>query len=327
MVDFSKLVKKEPVEATLSEPEIKKPDVKKEPEFTFKLEPEPPKEPTIQLHDDTTEGSDETITFKGEKAEVVQETSKAEFDMKSYPILILLWGYDGTSKSEQIMKFEPKAKTLILDLEDKLRPLAFKLKFPQKNLITAKTYNKDARSDGALTLNTIRDQINQLKKDILNGKKDINAVALDGISDLRPYAKREWLNENPKRQNPASMGDWAKINDKVKDIVFNLIDLALSCNIHLFLTAQIGKDYEDDNKVIPACKEWIWYNIHHKFRMTRDDDRHKFYAYCEKSFYDPFFTIDLTDFKREKPSLMNMLQDEQILKKYLKEEVVFKQEG
>ena len=43
-------------------------------------------------------------------------------------------------------------------------------------------------------------------------------------------------------------------------------------------------------------------------------EQNKFYAYCEKSFYDPFFTVDLTDFKREKPSLMNMLQNETLLK-------------
>ncbi len=239
------------------------------------------------------------------------------FNFAEHPIIILLWGMDGTSKSEQILKFEPKENTIILDLEDKLRPLAAKLEFPQLNIINAKQYNDLFDIDGPKTLYEIRDLIQEIKKCKLHNKgkfAHIETVAMDGISDVRPYAIIEWLEENPSRKRPNTPGDWRQINDKVRDIIFSLINMGLSTKTNIFLTAQVG--YRDD-KEIPDCKPWVWHNIQHKFKLSRDDTNHRFYAFCEKSHFDPFWTMDLTDFTHsELPSLMNLLKEPEKIKEY-----------
>lgn len=268
----------------------------------------------IYVYDDPLEKVDDVVFVYHED----DKEEKTDFSFDEYPIIALVWGYDGTSKSEQIMKFEPKEKTLIFDLEDKLRPLAAKLNFPQENIINAKKYNAKYDVSGPATLQGIRNIIKEIKKCKRENKgrfKDLEAVAFDGISDIRkPFAVLEWLKEHPDRKKPMNWGDWGEINDKVKDICFSLINMGLVTNTSIFFTAQI--DWKAD-KEVPDCKPWIWHNIQHKFKMTRDDANKRFYAYCEKSHHDPFWTIDLTDWTRkEKPSLFNILQDPKLVKKY-----------
>ena len=262
-----------------------------------------------------------TKSKKKETKEETIENIKSDFSYSEHPVIALVWGYDGTSKSEQIMKFEPKENTLIIAFEDKLRPLAHKLGFPQENIILAIKYNKKYDISGPSSLQGVRNLINEIKKCKQENKgkfKDIETVALDGISDIRkPFAVLEWLKEHPDRQKPMNWGDWGEINDKVKNICFSLINLGLVANMNIIFTAQI--DWKDD-KEVPDCKPWIWHNIQHKFKMIRDDNNHRFYAYCEKSHYDPFWTIDLTDWThKEKPSLFNILQDPKLIEKYTEE--------
>jgi len=267
------------------------------------------KEPTPYLSDHVIESKKEII-----------EREKS-FSYSEHPIIALIWGYDSTSKSEQIMKFKPREKTLIFDLEDKLRPQAAKMGFPQENIINAKKYNERFNVSGPATLQGIRDIIEEIKKCKIekSGKfKDVETIAFDGISDIRkPFAVLEWLKEHPERQKPMNWGDWGEINDKVKDICFTLINMGLVTNTNIFFTAQI--DWKDD-KEVPDCKPWIWYNVQHKFKMIRDDINKRFYAYCEKSYHDPFWTVDLTDWThKDKPSLFNILQDPELVKKYIEE--------
>jgi len=232
-------------------------------------------------------------------------------------VIAILWGYDGTSKSEQIMKFKPEP--LIIDLENKLEPLAKKLNFPVENIIVASQYNEKYEILGGDTLQSIRDMLANIRKRIRE-KGDVSAIGMDGISDVRPYAVQEWLEDNPGRKQPANAGDWRDINDKVRDIVFMLINIGRVEKISIFLTAQVGGEYVNNVRVkdVPDCKTWITHNVDHKFKMMRNDDTKTFEAFCEKSYYDPFFTIDLTDWSHEEvPSLLNMLQDPNLLKEYI----------
>jgi hypothetical protein len=237
------------------------------------------------------------------------------FNLEEYPIIILLWGYDGTSKSEQILKFRDKEgrAPLIFDFENKLRTVAIKLGFPQENIVTSGKYNKKYQFDGPTTLREFRILLDDIKERFQKGENlGFSAIALDGITDLRPHAVKEWLAEHPTRENPVTPGDNAEVNSKVRDIVFSLINLGRSEDIHIFLTAQVSGHYENGQKIydIPNCKDWIWHNVDHKFRLWKVDDKRKFYAFCEKSYYDPFWTIDLTDWTHNtKISLMNILQD------------------
>ncbi len=261
----------------------------------------------------TTKKDTEKLTKKSEeKKKKIKE--HGTFVFNKYPILILLWGEDGTSKSEQLLKFMPQEGTMILDLENKLLPLATKLNFPLENLIIASKYNEKYRIDGPNTLQEIRDFIENVRIRVQKGDISIKSIGVDGVTDVRPYAVAEWLYENPDRKQPNTFGDWRSINDKVRDICFTLLNLGIAENINIFFTSQFRKD---EDKIVPNVKEWILHIIHHKFKMVRDDVNKKFYAYCEKSYFDPFFTIDLTDFQHDlKPSLMNILQDPELLKTY-----------
>jgi len=294
-------------------------------EFEKKIQSEKPKMLNVFAESKKKEEKiEQKDVFVEKKTILPQQTST--FDFKTHPIIALLWGYDGTSKSEQIIKFEPRKDTLIFDLEDKLRPQASKLKFPQENIINARKYNEKYNINGPDTLDAIRkiiDEVKECKRTDSGRFKNIKSVAIDGISDIRPYAELEWLEEHPERKRPMNAGDWGEINDKVRDICFSMINMGIVTNTNIFFTAQIGYDY-NEKKEIPECKPWIWHNIQHKFKFRRDDDNHRFYAYCEKSYYDPFFDIDLTDFsseRNEKPSLLNMLQDPELLEKHKQKSV------
>ena len=291
---------------------------KKQKETTDDLfsEKKPKEAEGIYTYDDPLEDTSDVVFVEKKEEKIIEQ--KIDFSFEEYPIIALLWGYDGTSKSEQIMKFEPKEHTLIFDLEDKLRPLAAKLGFPQANIINAKKYNIKYDVSGPETLQGIRDIIKEIKKCKREEKgrfKDLQAVAFDGISDIRkPFAVLEWLKEHPDRKKPMNWGDWGEINDKVKDICFSLINMGLVTNTSIFFTAQI--DWKED-KEVPDCKPWIWHNIQHKFKMTRDDTNKRFYGYCEKSHHDPFWTMNLTDWThKDKPSLLNVLQSPKLVKKY-----------
>jgi len=252
-----------------------------------------------------------------EKQPAKTTTKKPKSDKN--PIIILLWGYDGTSKSEQILKFKPAP--IVIDLENKLEPLAKKLNFPLENIIVASKYNEKYDISGPNTLNEIRNTLETIRERFKKGN-GISAIALDGITDIRPYAVAEWLSENPSRQRPSTAGDWRDINDKVRDICFQMINIGRAEGISVFLTAQVGGEYVNNVRVrdIPDCKTWISHNVDHKFQLTRDDANKRFLAYCEKSYHDPFFSLDLTDWKHgDKPSLMNILQDSELVTKYRNE--------
>jgi hypothetical protein len=254
------------------------------------------------------------------KTSVKQKTKQKTTKTKGkQPIIILIWGYDGTSKSEQILKFKPTP--IVIDLENKLEPLAEKLGFPIDNIIVASRYNEKYDISGPNTLDEIRRTLDDIRKKLKTGN-EISAIALDGITDIRPYAVSEWLSENPNRQRPSTAGDWRDINDKVRDICFKLINIGRAENISVFLTAQVGGEYVNNVRVkdIPDCKSWISHNVDHKFMLSRDDANKRFLAYCEKSYHDPFFTLDLTNWDHNtKPSLMNILQDSKLLAKHRKE--------
>lgn len=241
------------------------------------------------------------------------------------PIIILIWGDDGTSKSEQILKFKPPP--IVIDLENKLKAcseggfsIVNKLGFPPENVIVASKYNEKYDISGPNTLGEIRNVLSSIRKKIREGE-DIPAIALDGITDIRPFAVREWLEETG-RDRPYTAGDWRDINDKVRDICFQIINIGRAEGVSVFFTAQVTGRYEKNirKEDIPDCKNWIWHNVDHKFRFIKDNNQKKFLAYCEKSYYDPFFTLDLTDWTHgEKPSLMNILQDPKLLEIYKKQ--------
>jgi hypothetical protein len=291
--------------------EIKEKPVKKKSQMMERI-PAKKKSQTMEMAPVKKKTPRKTIKSK-KSIKAIKQKAQSEKDS----ILILMWGYDGTSKSEQIMKFKPEP--LIIDLENKLEKLAKKLGFPLDNIIVASQYNEKYEILGGNTLDTIRDMLNGIREKISSGER-IPAIALDGISDLRPYAVEEWLEENPSRKLPNTPGDWRDVNDKVRDICFQLINIGRVEQISIFMTAQVGGEYKNRVRIkdIPDCKPWITYNIDHKFYFYVEDKQ--FIAYCEKSYLDPFWAVNLTDFSHEdKPSLMNMLQDLKSLEKYKKE--------
>lgn len=283
------------------------------------------------LNEEPVSNPDDMIADKKNKVYTKSKAKKRTiinqdivFDLDNYPVIAVFWGYYGGSKSEQILKFrDAKGRpALIFDFENKLRSIANKLKFPQENIITSGKYNETYDIDGPATLRDFRILLDEIKQRFRKKDRKLNfsAIGLDGISDLRPYAKKEWLAEHPKRKNPVTPKDHGEINNKVRDIIFSIINLGREENVHILLTAQVGGIYKDNVKIrdIADCKGWVLHNVDHIFYMYAENK--EFYAYCEKSFYDPFWTINLTDWThQDKPSLINILQKPDLLQKYIAE--------
>ncbi|MHA1291110.1 MAG: AAA family ATPase [Promethearchaeota archaeon] len=240
------------------------------------------------------------------------KTIKPKTKFSDFPIIILLWGEAGHGKSTQVMQFEKPM--IILDLENRLLPLAIKNKFPVENIINAVNYNEKFDIDGPKTLDDVRNAIDKIFNSIASGE-NIRTIAVDGISDIRPFAVKEWLSEKPGRQRPATAGDWREINDKVRDICFRVINFGRANDINIVFTAYLGGKYEKLERIadVPAVKDWVEYNVDHIFHIYANGGR--FLAYCEKSWYDPFFTIDLTG----NVSLFQLLKNPKLLEQKIKE--------
>ena len=221
-----------------------------------------------------------------ESSEEPEPTEDLEYG--DFPLITLFWGDDGQGKSLQAMGFEKPIK--ILDVENRLKPLAMRMGFPLGSIVDVVAYTDTYRRDGKATLTDIRETIGGLMNE-----GGIRTLVIDGITDIRPYARDEWCEEKD-RANPVTAGDWRDINDKVRDICFPLINWGRAKNINIVFTAMVAPKYENLKRVgeEPACKNWIWHNVDQKFRLFTDSKSQKYLAFCEKSWFETLVTLDLT---------------------------------
>jgi len=242
--------------------------------------------------------------FDGPARDMIKEKKQIPRDIsfKDFSLIVLLWGDEGTGKSQQVMSF-PRPM-LIIDLENRLMPLALKNKFPFDSIVSPVTYGNMFDIDGVRTLGNVRKLLDKVM--IRGEREDIKTIALDGIADIRPFAIKEWLvdkaRKGKRRQRPNTLGDWGEVNEKVREICHRLINWGRKKNKNVVFTTQVGYD-DSGNREVPEAKKWILHNVDHKFHMVARDG--EFLAYCEKSWHDPFFWVKIG----KDDSIADMLRD------------------
>lgn len=188
--------------------------------------------------------------------------------------LILTSGEAGNGKSTQhvdLCRYSSEPH-IFLCMEVKDKKL---LEMNKVNSVQIIQYDKDFQEEPIETINMLEKTIRQI---IHENKYKI--VVLDGISDIRRFAQKEWIfKDNMFRAKegkpPRSMisgenkGAWAAINQRVISILEPLINWSNIMGTHVFFTAQMKDAYLNDQKVgrAIAAGDWIEFDVDVKVRM------------------------------------------------------------
>jgi len=175
-----------------------------------------------------------------------------------------------------ICKYSEDGKSVYLCMEVKDDKL---LKWTGVNAIHIIQYNEYYEEDGVKTLEVLEREIRNIIKDNKYG-----IVVLDGISDIRRFAMKEWIeqdnliqiskNKQPRKgisgENKAA---WAAINQRVMGILEPLINWSNIKHTNVFFTAQMKDSYVNDTKVGRqiAAGDWIEFDVDAKCHLFRND--------------------------------------------------------
>lgn len=105
-------------------------------------------------------------------------------------------------------------------------------------------------------------------RDMVLHRNELKCIVVDGISDLRRYAKDEWEFVNDQKATGKNIAAWVAINTRVKRLVNPLRNFGVYHGIHVFFTAQMRDVYGVDAKKNPVrlgeepdIKEWLEYPV------------------------------------------------------------------
>lgn len=188
--------------------------------------------------------------------------------------LILTSGEAGNGKSTQhveICKYSPEP-SIYLCMEVKDKKL---LQMSGINQVQIIQYDKDFQEEAIETIQMLEKTL----RAIIHENK-YRIVVLDGISDIRKFAQKEWIfKDNMFRAKegkpPRSMisgenkGAWAAINQRVISILEPLINWSNIMGTHVFFTAQMKDAYLNDQKVgrAIAAGDWIEFDVDVKVKL------------------------------------------------------------
>lgn len=197
--------------------------------------------------------------------------------------LFLTYGEPGTGKSTQhaaLCKILTPSVYLCLEIKDDELLTQSGVQAIPIMQIDRETYLEDPVS----TLFKLESSIS----DIIHGKIAAKTVVVDGISDIRTFAMKEWIfKDNIGRAKPRktvggeNLTAWSDINDRVKNILEPLINWGNIHRANIFFTAQMKDSYTAttdangkrvsirDGKEINA-KEWVEYDVDVKCHLRRD---------------------------------------------------------
>jgi hypothetical protein len=219
----------------------------------------------------------------------------------------IISGREGTGKTTQVLGVaKASLPTLwgILELKDSKKMVQVHQETKDfRAWILYKTYpriHKKAMSvDPVATLQSVLEWKNRI---MAMGELP-KTIVIDGISDLRDYAICAWIikdNEERKAQGKSprksigekNIGAWGEVNQAVRDILEPLINLALTEDINLLMTAQFKEEWLGGDKVgyIPALKPWMSYPVPCLCSISREKDIYSLFCYKEPN--NPSWTVD-----------------------------------
>jgi len=193
--------------------------------------------------------------------------------------LILTHGEAGVGKSTHhtaICKYSKEGESVYLCMEVKDDKL---LKWAAVNAIHIIQYNEFYEEDGVKTLAKLEEEIRKIIKE-----SKYKVVILDGISDIRKFAQKEWIEKDNlirisqgKQPRTGISGEnksaWAAINQRVMGILEPLINWSNIKETHVFFTAQMKDSYLNDAKVGRqiAAGDWVYFDVDVICNLFRDD--------------------------------------------------------
>lgn len=188
--------------------------------------------------------------------------------------LIVTAGEPGVGKSTQhvsLCKMLPDSIYLCMEVkDDKL------LRMHEINHVKIVQFDHSYNEDPVGTLNELEIQIHKI---ITENK--YKSVILDGISDIRKFAMKEWIykdnmlkpNQKPRTTiSGENLAAWSAINSRVTCILEPLINWANIKGTNVFFTAQMKDAYLNGNKCGRqiAAQDWIEYDVDVRCIMIRD---------------------------------------------------------
>lgn len=203
--------------------------------------------------------------------------------------IAIVGGSPGTGKTLQSLSFPPPI--LSLDLENR-QHLVVERHFKERDDINVvnclETFPKGHKQqfyvDALTTLGRVRSEI----RGIITKEVKPTTLVIDGISQLREYAVDEWLQDQKKagknRKSPENAGDWGKINDIVRGIVFPIVNYCRVKDINLVLTCGT-KDKYRDREVVGSelqVKDWVSYNVDYIYWLKANTND-EYLVECHKS--------------------------------------------
>lgn len=184
----------------------------------------------------------------------------------------IISGREGTGKTTQILevaKAFPPVTWGVLELKDKK-----KLERERSDTFSVEvlysTYSRNHRKAKQVNPIATLQKLVQWKEKIMQLDVLPQTMVIDGISNIRNYAKEAWLykhNEETKGKltdiQYKDWGAWGEVNAAVQSILKPLVDLALEEDTNLFLTAQMKENWVNDVMVgyTPDIKEYMSYPV------------------------------------------------------------------
>ena len=188
----------------------------------------------------------------------------------------IISGLEGTGKTTQVLgvaKASSPTLWAILELKDKKKIE----RSASPDLIVQvlyKTYPRGHENAMSVDPTATLQNVLEWKNSIMNLTDLPKTIVIDGISDLRDYAISAWvIKDNIERKvqgkpprksiGEKNIGAWGEVNQVVRALLEPLVNLALTEDINLLMTAQFKEEWLGGNKVgyIPDLKSWMSYPI------------------------------------------------------------------
>ena len=216
---------------------------------------------------------------------------------------ILFAAKEGAGKTYQAMgyyasmlKMKPDAKPAVLiDTEYKANlTLDTQFKGLKLEIIECQEFVVDAEKgqvdlDVLATLKSIRKEVRRTLSRAL--KNEISLIIFDSMMGLRtPFCQTEW--ELEKGKEAVSPDAWRQINDKVREIVFPLVNVAKLRPVDVLIMAPIIDRYEVIDKKYGisqivgeelGVKDWLASQAQYIVELRKDTKKMKYFAAIAKS--------------------------------------------
>lgn len=196
-------------------------------------------------------------------------------------VVAIIAGRGGVGKTAQLVYF-PKiyqpSKWGLLELKDVKSLDQIGMGYDNLTALDGKLL-----SDAEAILKRVESWRDEIIKD-----KGVNLklIVIDGISDLRKLARDEW-NSTPgnKKASGKNKHAWEMINNRVRGIINPLVNYGLYYSVHVFMTAEMKDNYENDIKTgrEPDIKEWMEHDIDCLIEMKKDKGTEHYHCICDKA--------------------------------------------